>query len=74
MLCKSCRYLCKKFRGNRHNREAISVRAVWLNDRMEIYQLGGETWVQDEKCPNIFLSLIVYTIQTPEAVFKIYRQ
>ena len=33
---------CKKFKGSKHNREAISVRAVWLSGRTQVYQLGGE--------------------------------
>ena len=46
MLCKFYRKklytYCKKFRKNRQNRKAISVRAVWLSSRTEVYQLGRE--------------------------------
>ena len=39
---------CKEFRGNRHNREAISVRAVWLPSKREL------------KCIEIFFSPNAY--------------
>ena len=50
---------CKKFRGNRHNRKAVSVRTVWLSGRTEVYQLEGETKPEFEtRSVLIFFSII----------------
>jgi len=69
---------CKKFRGNiyRHNRRAISVRAVWVSGRTEIYHFGEDrTSVRISECPDIFLilSLIFYTMYTVQKNYGIEK-
>ena len=46
---------CKKFKRTRYNREAISVKAVWLSGRTEIYQLERLGYVRNKERPDIFL-------------------